>query len=75
MDAGYLTCQDEQVVLSHSSTVLADFVRRIQQLEDDLAVRLGPPSVPLDTAPPPGGTTAARAERPSTADRPGSLRA
>jgi hypothetical protein len=55
---GYLSCQGERVVLSHSSDLLADFVRRIQQLEDDFARRSGSrPSSP-DLEWPPGRTPA-----------------
>ena len=58
MCVGYLSCQGERVVLSHSSNLLADFVRRIQQLEDDFALRSDsrPPSP--DMAWPPGPTPA-----------------
>ena len=53
---GYLSCKGERVVLSHSSNLLADFVRRIQQLEDDFALRSDSRPASPDVAWPPGRT-------------------
>lgn len=41
---GHLSCRGEQVLLPHSSSLLADFAHRIQQLEDDFALRTPPPA-------------------------------
>lgn len=54
--AGYLSCRDERIVLSYSSGLLADFVRRIQQLQDGFAVRFGSPQATADVAPLPAST-------------------
>ncbi|MFD5611358.1 hypothetical protein [Kitasatospora sp. NPDC127060] len=38
---GYLSRNGERVVLAHTSRPLADFVRKISQLESDFAARIG----------------------------------
>ncbi|MEV4615807.1 hypothetical protein AB0K43_24930 [Kitasatospora sp. NPDC049258] len=41
MRTGYLFRNGERVVLSHTSRLLADFMRKMRQLENDFVVRLG----------------------------------
>ncbi|MFD5462060.1 hypothetical protein ACFWIQ_04400 [Kitasatospora sp. NPDC127059] len=41
MTTGYLSRNGERVVLAHTSRPLADFVRKISQLESDFAARIG----------------------------------
>ncbi|GAA1233439.1 hypothetical protein GCM10009665_24650 [Kitasatospora nipponensis] len=45
---GYLSRNGERVVLAHTSRLLADFLRRIRQLESDFAARLGAHPFPVD---------------------------
>ncbi|MFH9349392.1 hypothetical protein [Kitasatospora sp. NPDC017646] len=41
VSTGYLSRNGERVVLSHTSRPLADLVRKISQLENDFAARIG----------------------------------
>ncbi|MEU8512733.1 hypothetical protein AB0C76_14255 [Kitasatospora sp. NPDC048722] len=42
VSTGYLSRNGERVVLSYTSRPLADFVRKIGQLESDFTARIGP---------------------------------